>query len=101
VSLSTEAFWSGGLMSEHDKILIQLEQIATTLRVPVSAFYHSGAPLPFDGCIPEIQRIMMDLLRALETMSDPEARRRCTEAIGKAILHVEQAKVGNSKTKGN
>ena len=88
-------------MGEHGETISQLEAIAAMLGVPVSAFYHSGAPLPFDGCIPEIQRIMMDLLRALETMSDPEARRRCTEAIGKAILLVEQAKVGNSKAKGN
>ena len=88
-------------MSDCDEAINQLEQIASTLRVPVSVLYQSGVLSPFGSSIPEIQRMMVDLLRALETMSDPEARRRCTEAIGKAILHVEQAKVGNFKTKGN
>ena len=88
-------------MSEHDKILIQLEQIATTLRVPVSAFYQSGALPPFGGPMPEIHRLMVDLLRALEAMSDPEARSRCTDAIRRAILHIEQAKIGTSRTKSH
>lgn len=88
-------------MGEHGDTISQLEAIAATLGVPVAAFYHFGAPPPFDGGLSEIQRIMMDLLRALESMSDPEARSRCAEAIGKAILHVEQPKVKTAKTKGH
>lgn len=88
-------------MSDHDKTLSQLEQIAATLRVPVSAFHQSGAPLPFGDPMPEIHRLMVDLLRALEAMSDPDTRRRCTNAISRAILHIEQAKARTFKIKGN
>ncbi len=88
-------------MNQHNELLGQLGQIAATLGMPVSAFYQPSALTPLGSHIPEINRIMVDLLRALEAVSDPKARKYCTDKIGQAILHLEQAKVGSSKTEPN
>ena len=85
-------------MSDCDEAINQLEQIASTLGVPVSVLYRSGVLSPFGSSIPEIQHMMVDLLRALKAMSDPKARRFCTDAIGQAILHLEQANVRRHKS---
>jgi len=100
-SLSTEAFWGDGPMFDCDEAINQLEQIASTLGMPVSVLYQSGVLRPFGSSIPEIQRMMVDILRALEAMSDPKARRHFSDAIGQAILHLEQTNVGGAKAKGN
>lgn len=85
-------------MNQRHELLGQLGQIAATLGMPVSAFYQSSALTPLGGHIPEIHRMMVDLLLALEAVSDPKARKCCTDAIGQAILHFQQVKVGSSKT---
>lgn len=88
-------------MFDCDEAINQLEQIASTLGMPVSVLYQSGVLRPFGSSIPEIQRMMVDILRALEAMSDPKARRHFSDAIGQAILHLEQTNVGGAKAKGN